>query len=589
MATTVREEWRWRPWRRFGLLRGDRLLVAAAVAVAVYLLAPVLVLTGYSAFRAPADRLPFEAGASWSVDNFVGIYTSGALVSTLADTAVFVTGSVLLALVIGFVLAWLVERTDLPFRTTVFVLVLFPLMMPSLVTTMGWLLLLTERVGVLNVAVRAVLPFWEAGPFDVFSFYGMVVVQGFGLVALVFIFLSGALRNVDPALEEASRSSGASVLTTLRRVTLPVLRPSILGIALLSAILVVESFEVPLLLASGAGADIFSTRLYFALNDASGASPAYGTVGAMGLHFLVLTYGLFLLYHRFTGGTDRYVTLTGRGYRPQRMTLGSWRWPLFALVGLFLLVTSAAPFFVLVWTSLLPQYVQPSVDALGRVSLSQYAAVLSDSRVLSAGMNTLLVAVAAPTISVLVALVIAWVVTRAKHAGGLRVLLDLFLSSSIAIPGVVAANAFLLFYLRVNHVVPLYGTLVVLVLVYAYRIAVVYRMNRAGVVQIAPELEDASGANGASPLQTFGRVVVPLMAPTLFGAWVLLFLVAFREFTLPLVIGRESPPFVVSVLIWKLWGQHAGQAAALSVLTVCFLAVVLVALRLIAVRRFRGG
>ena len=591
MATALLDRRWWSSGRWRELAQGHRLLAAGALVAAAYLLAPPLVFTFYAAFRAPADRLPFEQGTSWGFGNLTAIYTSGALQSTLVDTSIFVAGSVALALAIGFTLAWLVERTDLPRRNVVFVLLLFPLMMPSLVTTMGWLLLLGERVGAVNVAIRTVLPFWKAGPFDVFSMYGMVVVQGLSLVSLAFLFASAGLRNMDPALEEASRTSGASPLVTLRRVTLPVLMPHLLGVGLLAAIFTVESFEVPLLLAGGANADIFSTRLYYALNSASGAPPAYGTVAALGLHFLALTYILFFLYHLLSGQAERHVTLTGRGYRPSRYELGRWRWPIASAVGLFLLISSLAPFFVLLWTSLLPQYMQPSAETFGQVSLQQYRLLLSDHRLPSAWMNTLVVALAAPTLSVVVALALAWVVARARAARGLRVVLDLFLSSSIAIPGVVAANAFLLFYLLANRSAPtwfpLYGTVLVLVLIYTYRLAVAYRISRAGIEQISGELEDASVTSGISLVQTFRRVVVPLAAPSVFSAWVLLFLVAFREFTLPLVVGRESSPFVVSVLIWKLWGQNTGQAAALGVITVVFLSVTLLALRLLTFRRWR--
>jgi iron(III) transport system permease protein len=573
---------------RFG---GDRLMVGFALVAALYLLLPPLLLTVYSALRTPANRLPFEEGTSWGLSNLTDLYTSGALLNTVVDTSVFVGGSVAVAMVVGFAIAWLVERTNLPFRNGVFVLVLFPLMMPGIVTTMGWLLLLTERTGMVNVALRAVLPVWDQGPFDVFSMYGMVVVQGVSLVALAFIFVSAGLRNMDPVLEDASRVSGASALATFRRITLPVLWPGVLGAALVTAILTVESFEVPLLLAGGANADIFSSRLYFALNDASGGAPAYGTVAALGLHFLVFTYALIFVYHRLTGRGERYVTLTGRGYHQRRQALGGWRWPVSAVVGGFLLLTSIGPFLVLVWTSLLPQYMPPGAAAFERLSFDQYTQLFSDGRLVSAWVNTVVVAVVAPTIAVFVTILLAWVVIRAKKMRRLPLLLDQFLTSSLAIPSVVAANAFLLFYLQLNRAlpnwVPLFGTILVLVLVYAYRMAVAYRMNHAGVVQISVELEDASSASGASRATTFFRIVLPLALPSVVGVWVLLFLVAFRELTLPLVVGRESPPFVVSVLIWKLWAQHAGQAAALGVLTVVFLSSIVLGLRLLVFRRFR--
>ena len=591
--TTTRLDRRWQGaggWRHRA--NGHWLLTIGAVIAAVYLLVPPVLFTFYSAFRAPPDRLPFEEGASWSFSNFTSIY-GGALQSTLADTSIFVAGSVALAMVVGFALAWLVERTDLPGRNIVFVLVFFPLMMPSLVTSMAWLLLLSERAGMINVAIRAALPFFEAGPFDVFSMFGMIVVQGLSLVGLVFLFASAGLRNMDPALEEASRTAGASPFATLRHVTLPVLLPHLLGVGLLASILTVESFEVPLLLAGGANADIFSSRLYYALNNASGAPPAYGTVAALGLQFLLITYLLFFLYHRLAGRAERYVTLMGRGYRPSRYALGRWRWPISSAVGLFLLIISIAPFLVLLWTSLLPQYLEPSAAAFEQASFRQYGALLGDTRLPAAWANTLVVALAAPTLSVGVAFVLAWVVARTKAMQGLRVALDLFLSSSIAIPGVVAASAFLLFYLLVNRHLPtwfpLYGTVVVLVLTYAYRLAVAYRISQAGIGQIARELEDASTSSGASLARTFRQVTLALARPSVFGAWVLLFLVAFREFTLPLVVGRESPPLVVSVLTWKLWGLHTGQAAALGVITVVFLSLTVLALRLLVFRYSGAG
>ena len=573
---------------------GERLLTGATLLAVVYLLAPPVALTLFSAFRTPGDRLPYEPGVGWGIANFTDLYTTGALQHTLGDTAVFVVGSVALAFALGFALAWLVERTDLPLRTWVYVLLLVPLMMPGLVTTIGWILLLGERTGALNVGLRAVLPFWDVGPFDIFTMYGMVLVQGFGLVTLMFVFLSAALRNADASLEETSRISGASPLATFRRVTFPVLRPHILAVLVLSAILAVESFEVPLLLALGAGADILSTRIYFALSDAAGGAPQYGTVAALGVHFMVLTYALFFVYRHATRNTEQFSTITGRmrgGHPAYR--LGGWRWPVLALVGAFLLVVSVAPLLVLAWTSLLPQYLQPGARAFAAVSLDQYAALFADSRLLSAVANTVVVAVLAPTLAVLVALAAAWLVMRGRAAGPVRTALDLLTSSSVAIPSVVAANAFLLFYLRVNRVlpdwVPLFGTVVVLVFAYAYRLALAYHIQRAGVVQMAAELEDAATTSGVSRLAVFRGIVAPLVRPSTLGAWLFLFVVAFRELTLPLVINADGPPFVVSTLIWKLWGSDTGQAAALGVLSVGFMLALLLALRWYSGRRLEPG
>ena len=569
-------------------LTGERLLTGATLLAVVSLLAPPLVLTLFSALRTPGDRLPYEPGVGWGIANFTDLYATGALHHTAWDTAVFVAGSVALAFVVGFALAWAVERTDLPGRGLVYVLLLVPLMMPSLVTTIGWIMLLGERTGALNVALRRVLPFWDSGPFDIFTMYGMILVQGFGLVTLVFVFLSAALRSVDSSLEETSRISGASPFGTFWRVTLPVLRPHVLAVAALSAILAVESFEVPLLLALGAGADILSTRIYFALSDAAGGAPRYGTVAALGVHFMVLTYALFGLYRLATRHTERFTTISGRARAHPTYLLGRWRWPVFSLAAWFLFVVSIAPLLVLVWTSLLPQYLQPGPRAFAALSLDQYAALLADGRLGSAIVNTLVVAAAAPTLAVAVALAAAWLVVRGRGARSVRAVLDVLTSSSVAIPSVVAANAFFLFYLRLNRElpdwVPLFGTVVALVFAYAYRLTIAYHIQRAGVVQMAADLEDAAATTGVSRLAAFRGIVAPLVRPSTLGAWLFLSVIAFRELTLPLVINADGPPFVVSTLIWKLWGSDTGQAAALAVTSVAFMLALLFAVRWYAAR-----
>ena len=580
------------------LRRRDALLILGALSLAVWLIAPALVMSIVQAFRPPAGNLFFEDSSFWGLSNFADVYTgSRVLQSTLIDTAIYTVGSVALAFVIGFILAWLVERTNLPGRDLVFVVLLFPLMMPAIVTTLGWVLLLGQRVGVINVLVRTALN-WipgvdiTSGPFNLTTMYGMVVLQGFGSVTLMFIFISAALRSMDPALEEASRTSGATFLQTVRRVTAPVIRPAVLGIVILTTILTIESFEVPLILSTGAKADILSTRIWELLTAGSGEDPLYGAVAAMGFHFILLTYVMFFAYTRLTERAEQFATITGRGFRARRSSLGHWRWPTLVAVAALLLLISIAPFAILVYTSFLPVYIPPSFDVFEKLTLNGYAELFDNKRFLGAVTNTVTVALVAPTISVLVALVTAWMVVRARAARTLRVAVDLFTSSSLAIPAVVAAFAFFIFYLWVNRIVPswlpLHGTIVVLILAYAFRMALAYRLQRAGVTQIARELEEVSATSGASSVTTFRRVLLPLVAPSIFGAWLILFLIAFREFTLAQVLTAGSEPFVISTLVYNLRGINSDQAAALSVLTVAFLFLFLVFLRVFVMKRVRA-
>ena len=312
----------------------------------------------------------------------------------------------------------------------------------------------------------------------------------------------------------------------------------------------------------------------------------------MGFHFMLLTYVMFFAYTRLTARAEQFATITGKGFRARRSDLGRWRWPVLAAVIVFLLLISFTPFAIMVYTSFLPVYIPPSFDVIEKFTLNGYAELFDNKRFLGAVTNTVVVALVAPTISVLVALITAWMVVRARSAHALRVAVDLFTSSSLAIPAVVAAFAFFIFYLWINRIVPswlpLHGTIVVLILVYAFRMALAYRLQRSGVIQIARELEEVSATSGAGSITTFRRVLLPLVAPSIFGAWLILFLIAFREFTLAQVLTAGSEPFVISTLVYNLRSMNFDQASALSVLTVAFLFLFLVFLRVFVVKRVRA-
>jgi iron(III) transport system permease protein len=565
-------------------LSADRLAVGGALLAACWLVGPPLLVLVAGALRVPATSLPFAPDTRWGLGNLSGLYEGGGLAGTVGDTAVFTLGALAVGTAVAVPLAWLTERTDLPGRSLVPLALLVPLLTPPIAQTIGWVLLLGERTGLVNIAWRAVLP-WPAGagPFDAFSMGGMIFVQGVGLTTLLYLFARAALRNVDPALEEAARTAGAGAWRVALHVTLPAVRPHLLGAMALAAVLTVEAFEVPLLLALGAGADIFSTRIYYALNDAVGGQPAYGTVAALGLHVLALTGVLVWAFGRLTRSGARYATLRSGARSSAPLALGRWRWPTAGLVGGWLVLTTLAPLAVLAWTSLLPHYLPPGRAAWALTSLDQYRGLLGDSRLPDALISTGVLAVGAPTLAVGVALVLAWAVRSRVVGSRLGGGIEALASSSVALPAVLAANGLLVFYLWLPPIAPL-G---VLLLAYAYRLAVAYRITAAGLGQIDPSLGDAALVAGAGRLRTLRSVLGPLAAPSTLTAWALLAVVAVRELTLPLVLTRDGEPLTVSTLVWRLWGNHTGEAAALGLLAGLGVLVLVGAGALLA-RRARG-
>ena len=256
---------------------------------------------------------------------------------------------------------------------------------------------------------------------------------------------------MDPSLEEAAQTAGASVWTTMRTVTLPVLLPAVLATLLISFIRALESFEAPAIMGIPAGISVFATEVWLAVSRTRPADFNLSATFAMG-YLLVTVVGVYL-YHRATKMSERYVTVTGKGYRPTRFKLGYWRWPV-ALFSLLLLgVAILLPLFILIWTSLLPFYMIPSWQALSLVSLQNYRAVLALDSAYEAFVNTLIVGCSAAAIGSLLSAVIGWVVIRTRLPG--RRLLDVLAFAPIAIPGTVMGIALLWLYLTLP--IPIYG------------------------------------------------------------------------------------------------------------------------------------
>ena len=536
-----------------------RLLTAAAVAALIYLLIVPLSVTFYSSFRGPSDSLPFESGGFFHLGNFNDLAISGVLVSTFVGTAEFVGGSVAVGLLIGVALAWLIERTDFPGRNVLFMASIAPLAIPPIILAQAWVVMVSPSTGLLNVLIRTLIPIFETGPINGFSLYGMIFVQGILFVPFFTVLLTAVFRNMDASLEEASWASGGSAIQTIRRITIPLVMPGVASIALLGGIIILGVFEVPLLFGVGAGVDVVSLRMWLLLQPTDTVIPRYGELSALGVVFLLLIYGLFFLYAWMVKSAAKYATITGKGYRPRRSALGALKWPIFALVATYFMIVVAMPMFTLVWSSLFRFYTPPTLESIAQVDFSAYPVVLGGGEFYRAAGRTVVVAVTAATLSVTLAVIIAWTVVRSPKSVATRAL-DLFATSSVAIPATVAGYAFLVFYLNLSRVIPIYGTMWILVLAYAFRTSVAYRISQAGIIQISKELEDASAASGATPLGTLKHILLPLLAPNILVAWLLLFFLATHEFTIAMFLVNPDT-VTLPVLIFSKLGSVGGGGA----------------------------
>lgn len=536
------------------------LLTAVVIGAIGYLLVIPLITQLLASFRGP--YLPIGVPtAQWGLDNYRELLGgAGDLGEVLLTTAVYVGGAAIISTLVAWTLAWVVVRTDVPGRTVISVLVLLPFIIPPIVRAQSWVLMLAPQSGILNQLLRA-LPFvgGDSGPIDPFAFPTIVVVQGLVSVTFPFLLLVPILQNMDGALEEASRTSGASAWQTLRRVTLPVLFPASLAVVLLSTILLLGSLEIPLLFGQQEGKDIFALRMWTLLRGNASELPKYGMAAAYGVVFLVATLLIFRAYLWMTRDAGRRASVTGKGFRPTRLALGRRRWLVLAVLAVYLIPTSILPAIALLWSSITPFAMPISLANLQEhASLDAFRAVIADPEFYASFGRTVVIAGVSATIAVSLAMVAAWVVVRGRTSWGTRIL-DMLASSSVAIPTVIAGFSTFLFYLVINRSIPLIGTIWILILAYSYRISVSYRVGHAAILQVDPSLEESAATSGASRLSTFRRIVIPLMLPAMSAVWIQLFILGAHEFTLPAFLATPD----TRPLAWYLFSRINPGAAQL--------------------------
>jgi len=290
---------------------------------------------------------------------------------------------------------------------------------------------------------------------------------------------------------------------------------------------------------------------------------------AFGVGYLAISLFLLYLYHRATRMSERYVTVTGKAFRPRRLQLGSWRWPVSLFTLLILTFGLGLPVFLFVWTSFTKFYQIPSLSQLSQFSLDNYREILELPNTLQAIYNTLLVGVLSSLIIVLLAAIISWIVIRTRIAG--RKFLDFLSFSPIAVPGTVMGLAMLWLYLVVP--IPIYATLWILIVAFVGKyITVAVRSTHASLQQISVELEEVSTVSGATWGRTFRSVVMPLMAPGLVVAFIYSLSLTFKVLSMPILLGNVDTK-LMSVIIYNLYED--GQYPVLSAMGVILLVLVL--------------
>jgi len=450
----------------------------------------------------------------------------------------------LLVIMLAIFFAWVVTRTDTPWRGGLeFLIWLVFLGLPLLPTTVAWTLLAGPN-GFMNQAMTALFGL-EKPLLNVYSYGGIIWVSVAFLTSIVFVIITPAFRGMDAALEESSRMSGASTITTIRRVTIPLLAPALLGATLLSFIRLVESFEVELILGYPAGIYVYTTQIWRLLGTVPADFPQ-----AMALSSVVLVAVMGLLYFQWRLlGNRQYVTITGRGFSTHPAKLGVWRYVTFSAVILYFVFAFVLPFLTLILGSFMKLW---GVWSSEPFTTKHWVWAINDARVLRSVKNTLIVGVGAATIGMLLYSLISYVTVKTSFSG--RRALDMISWLPYGVPGLVLALGFLWAYTGGLPVfAPLFGTLWLLMMAFIVRgLPLGCRVMNGAMYQLGRELEESSRVLGASWARTFYRIVAPILSPAFVSAWILLFLIAVRDVVTIIVLYMPSSR-LLSVALFEHW------------------------------------
>ena len=496
-----------------------------------------------------------QAG-SFTIQHFANIIDSLGDVKTLLwNSMVFSIGSSAIAIAYGTTLAWLAERSDAPFRKLAYVSAYVSFAIPGIIKVVGWIMLLGPKAGILNAVGNALI----GGPFfNIFSLGGMILVESFLWIPIVFLLMSTPFRSMDPSLEEAATTAGSSGWQVFRRVTFPLALPSVLAVLILTFIRSLEAFEIPALIGIPAGVEVLTTKIYLQIKG--GLIPKYGEASAYSIILIVLVALGLIPYYRITSKTYKFTTISGKNYRPHRVALGKWRW----LGGFLLLVLPLLQLFpiaAIAWSSFLPFAQVPSRKALELLTFNNYITAFNDSGIIRSIMNSLTVSVTSATIAIIITFFAAWLIVRASIK--FRWILDQMAMLPLVFPGIVMGIAILKMYLILP--IPVYGTIWILVLAFIARyVPYGIRFSHSALLSLHKELEEGAMASGASWFQMVRHVVVPLIMPALLAGWIYIFLITFRELSIALLLYSPGSQ-VVAVTIWELWDNgHVGELAAFS-------------------------
>ena len=458
---------------------------------------PIL-LIGYQSFTVPVAPGQTVLG----LDGWQAVFTESSLRTAVSNTLLLIFTRQIIALPLAVLMAWVIARTDLPGRNWFEFAFWLSFFLPPLTVTLSWILLLDPHYGLVNQVLKPL----GMGPFNIFSFWGIVWTHLVARnVSAMVMLLTPGFRNMNSSYEEASRISGASAPRMILGIFVPIMLPAILTVQLLVIMRALESFEVEQILGPPANIQVMSTWIYATFLQRLPRIDAASALAVLMIAAMLILVGL----RNRAVGSRRYTTITGK-FQGQRLALGVWKWPVFAFFVVVTALVMAVPFVFATMGTLMKLFGFFSADMW---TLSHWQEALSDRDLLRALQNTATLALGTAVSVVVLNSFIAYLIVRTRFIG--RHILDFLTWLPFTVPGILLSFGLLTLFLT-PVLRFMYGNIVSLIVAGVIAgLPLAAQILKANLMQFGSELEEASWLSGGSWLQTYRRILLPLIMPTL--------------------------------------------------------------------------
>jgi iron(III) transport system permease protein len=556
----------------------NRILFAVTLVVFVLLLIPVLALVVGISFFTSLGTTSFT---------LLGFLTTPSTSTLLESTLEFSIVSAILTTAFATTYAWLVARTDVYGKRFLELLPVLGLTVPLLFKAFAWAFLANPHVGILNQLLQKVL-----GPgapvIDIYSMAGLIFVQSFTNVPIVYLITLPAMKSMDSALEEASRISGRGILATFRNVTFPVVRPAVLSAFILAVIGGVGSLEYPYILGTPGRVHTLSTEVYFWAQQR--VPPAYGSAGIIGVVYAIITLVLVTLFIWSTRRSFRFQVVTGRSVAKNVQKLGPFRYVALLVCFMIVFFEFVLPFLTLFLMSTTTLY-GSGLNGIKMNFPSSYVTAFQIPYLFASLKTSFYFGIIAAILATVVGALLSYSSLRSKSRGGRMA--EYISAIPLAFPGVVYGVALFWTFLLVPGLDLMYGTIWPLVISLVFiRLPFSTRIISANMVQVSNELEEASQVAGAGFFRTFTRIVVPLVNNGLFNSMIYTFVDSLRELGGVVILATaQSTTFMVLLFHYYNSPSIATLAATNSVAaaSVVFTSIIAVLLIVTATLRQYGS